>query len=319
MENKIKEFELENEFLKIKVTNFGASMMSFVEKQSGIDIILGFEFTKDYFLYKQYYIGAIIGRCANRIQNGQFELNEKMIKVSQNENKHSLHGGVDGISTKIFDGYKKENMLIFTLLDEDKSNGYPGNLYLTVLYQLIKNTCKVTFCGISDQDTIFNITHHPYFNLNGVGNILNHEMKIETDQVAFVDEQYITSNISMNVKDTVFDFTKFNEIGKQMNKNHSNIQLTQGFDHNYIFENMLPKKMATLKTKKLCLEIYSDLPHLHVYSANFLKTNQYGKYAGICLECQYYPNAVHYKNRIQPILKAFHQQMHFIEYKVERN
>lgn len=317
MKNKLETFELENEYLKIKVTNIGASMMSFVEKQGGVDLILGYEKEEDYIKFKQYYMGAIIGRCANRIQNGQFELNDEKIQVSQNENNHSLHGGVHGISTKIFEGYQKENKLIFTLMDENMSNGYMGNLYLTVVYQLIENRCKVTFCGISDQDTIFNITHHPYFNLNGYGNIFDHELKIESSQVSLIDEQGLSKNDSIDVKDTAFDFMKFKKIGEQLNKSHENMKKANGFDHNYIFETVQSKKMATVQTNQLRLIISSDLPDLHLYSANSLNY-PYDQYAGICLECQYYPNALHYPNRIQPILRAFQKQMHFIEYKVER-
>lgn len=316
---KIKLYTLENEFLKIQAMTLGATLTQMIEKKSGINCILSFENPKSYLLHQDTYMGAIIGRCANRIKNGSFYLNEQKFEVSKNENEHSLHGGKEGFSYQHFHATTLENKLIFTYFDHDGMNGYWGNLMTSIIYELIENRLKITILGISDQDTLFNITHHPYFNLNGFDDILDHELQIETDKVALVNEDLCSSNITQYVYHSAFDFTTFKKIGTQLMLSHPNLLITDGFDHNYVFEHLDMKKMATLKTEKLQLTLYSDLPDLHVYTANHLDAYPYSKHDGICLECQYYPNAIQYPNRLQPILKAFQIQQHIIEYQIERN
>jgi aldose 1-epimerase len=267
------------------------------------------------------YIGATVGRTANRIGKGQFTLNGVNYQIPVNNGPNSLHGGIEGFSFKIFDTEIKEDSIVFTYFSKDMEEGYPGNLTLTVEYKICKNSLKYMFSYECDQDTIVNITNHAYFNCNGEGSILNHELTIHTDKVALVDEDGMTTDQVINVKNTAFDFTKPAVIFEKLSMGHENITLAKGYDHNYVFENMNVKEMATLKGTWLQLDVVSDLPGMHVYSGNFLDgeckgkyNDYYGEKSAICFECQYYPNSINYEGFIQPILRKGEKKTHFMEY-----
>ena len=46
------------------------------------------------------YLGASVGRYANRIANAQFELGERTIHLVANQGKHQLHGGKEGFDKR---------------------------------------------------------------------------------------------------------------------------------------------------------------------------------------------------------------------------
>lgn len=319
MKNDICCHTIENEYISVTVMNMGAALVSFVDKKSGIDIVLGFDSYEGYLDQQGSYMGATIGRCANRIANGCFVLNGKEYHLSKNSFPHSLHGGYDNFSFKIFDMKKEKNAVLFTYYSKDHEEEYPGNLRLEVEYRLENHSLVYTFKGISDQDTIMNITNHSYFNLNGKGDILSHELKINTDRVALNDEHALATEKIIHVKDTAFDYQNFHQIGERLKIGHEN--LLDGYDHNYVFENTDIKEMAVLKNDYMLLQVTSDLLDMHLYTANHLngtlkgKNNQvYQKHAGICFECQYYPNAINYDHVSKPVLVANHPMTHFIRY-----
>ncbi|WP_071442351.1 aldose epimerase family protein [Traorella massiliensis] len=318
MKNNICYYTLENEYISAVIMNMGATLVSFADKKSGVDIVLGFDSYEGYLDQQGSYMGATVGRCANRIANGHFILNGKEYHLSKNSAPHSLHGGIQNFSFKIFDAKQEGNKVLLTYFSKDHEEGYPGNLKLEVEYRLENHSLVYTFKGISDQDTIMNITNHSYFNLNGEGDILSHELQINTDRVALNDENSLATEKIINVKGTVFDFQEFHQIKECLKRDGYHVD---GYDHNYVFENFDMKKMAMLKNDHLLLEVTSDLPDMHLYTANHLdgtlkgKKNQcYQKYAGICFECQYYPNAINYEHVFQPILLANQPMKHFIKY-----
>ena len=316
-------YVLENEDLKVGVTDLGATLVAFIDKKTGIDIVYGFEDASGYETQHGSYIGATVGRTCNRIGKGTFTLNGKEYHVPINNGPNSLHGGIEGFSFKKFDTELKENAVVFTYVSKDGEEGYPGNLTLTVEYKLCKNSLKYTWSGICDQDTLFNITNHSYFNCNGEGTILNHTLKINTDKVALLDKDGMATDQVLDVKGTAFDFTQEQVIFERLEMGHENLKIASGYDHNYVFENLDVKEMCTLKGDTLQLDIISDCPDMHVYGGNFLDGECKGKYgdyyqakSAICFECQYYPNAINYEGFYKPILKANERKTHFMEYVV---
>ena len=314
-------YTIENDEIKVSVSDLGATLVKFIDKKSGIDIVYGFDDASDYEKYQDTYMGAMVGRCVNEIRNGQFVLNNQVFNISKNKDNHSMHGGYEGLSFKKFDAQIKENSIIFTYLSKDKEEGYPGNLEISVEYKICKNCLRIMFSGISDQDTIFNLSNHAYFNCNGEGSILDHTLKINSNLVSLVDEKGMTTEQIINVNNIAFDYTKENIIYERLLQNHENLVFTNGYDHNYVFESLNVKEMATLKGECLQLDIISDLPNMHVYTANYLNGEIKGKYnqyyqskSALCFECQYYPNAINYNHFIKPILKANEKKTHFIEY-----
>ena len=313
-------------------TNFGASLKSWVIKLNDktiVDIVLGY---KNEINYKTnpLYLGSIAGRYANRISNGRVNLNNINVNLTQNDNGNHLHGGHKGFSSKHWDIVDhKTNTLILSLESKDQDENYPGTLKTTVSYTINDlNELKVEFHAFSDMDTIINLTQHSYFNLNGNigGDILDHKIKINSNQITEIDNQLIPTGKFLDVKDTPLDLRNFTRIGKMINQNFQQINFAKGYDHNFVLSNNKAKnikKVAELigdKTKiKMCVK--TDLPGLQFYSGNFLDGSYEGKNgfkltrnSGLCLEPQYFPDSPNHTHFPSTILKKGDVYAHNIIY-----
>ena len=312
--------------------SYGASLKSWnfeLKDNNTVDIVLGYG---DEINYKSnpLYLGCIAGRYANRIANGQFLLNGKLVKLTQNDNGNHLHGGQKGFSSKLWDVVEhKTNTLILSLESRDQDENYPGTLKTTVSYTINDlNELKVGFHAYSDMDTIINLTQHSYFNLNGnTGeDILNHKIKIDSNQITEIDHQLIPTGKFLDVKGTPLDLRKFTRIGKMINQNYQQINFAKGYDHNFVLSSNKTKeikKVAELigdKTKiKMCVK--TDLPGLQFYSGNFLDGSYEGKNgfklirnSGLCLEPQYFPDSPNNSHFPPTILKKGDVYAHNIIY-----
>lgn len=316
-------YTLDNDYLIVKVSTMGATLVSFIDKKTNKDIVLGYDDEKDYLLKTDYHIGATVARNANRMGRGKFSIDGVEYQISINDGENSLHSGVGDLS---FKGYKvkevDDNHIVLTVHDTDGSGGFPGDLDLEVTYKLEDNNLIYSFTGLCDKDSILNVTNHSYFNLDeGRNNILNHKLKVNTNKLA-LNTGSMASDKIINVKDTPFDFTEEKIIGDNFKMGHDNLS-NGGIDHNYVYETLNEKIMATYSNEELKLTITSDLPDMHIYTANYLgpvkgKNNlTYGQYDGICFECQYYPNGINYEGVIKPIIKANVPMKHFIKYTLE--
>ena len=313
-------YTIENEYLKVKVSNIGATLVSFLNKKTNIDIVLGFDHQQYYFKNSGPHIGATVGRNANRLDKGQFKIGSETYQLSINEDDRCLHSGVGDLSFRAYSlkEITKESITL-TLFDGDMSGGFPGNLNLEVSYKLNENNLEYSFNALSDKDSILNITNHSYFNLNGgINTIFDQELKINTDIVS-LNIGPMASEETIKVDDTAFDFKEYRNIKKTLDKGHSNLS-KNGLDHNYVFENMNYKEMAKLRNDKLELIVSSDLPDIHIYTANFLgdiigKNNiNYHDYYGICFEAQYYPNSLNYDKYLKPYIYKDKEVKHKIVY-----
>ena len=316
-------YTIENEYLRVKVSTVGATLVSFIDKKTNTDIVLGFDDQASYFKNTGSHLGATVGRNANRIADGSFVINGEKYQLSLNEPGICLHSGVGDLS---FRGYTlkelKEDEIVLSLFDGDMSGGFPGNLNLEVSYSLKNNQLIYSFTGLCDKDSILNITNHSYFNLNGgVDTVFDQELKVYTDKVA-LNVGPMASDEVINVKGTAFDFTALSKMNDVLSIGHSNLS-KGGLDHNYVFEDMSFKKMAELHSDKLSLTVESDLPGMHIYTGNYLghlegKNGRiYEDYYGICFECQYYPNGINYDNFIKPYIYKNIEVNHKIVYTLE--
>ena len=308
-------YDIENGHIKATISDLGATLIKLIDKKSGKDIVLGFDDEKQY-IDTKCYLGASVGRNANRIGNAEFKLNGKTYKLTVNDNMNQLHGGINNFvfqTWKVVD--KKDDSITFEIFSKDGDEGFPGNLTARVTYKLDNNNLIWSYSGKSDQDTIFNMTNHSYFNL-GDDNIFNHELKIYTDKYSPTDEYALTLDKAVDVAGTPYDFRDFTVIGNNISK------LENGIDNNYVFEKMGDKLMAELRYKDLQLKVYSDMPDMHLYTSGNLinctgKDNKtYKKFSAVCLECQFYPNGINYDSFIKPILKKGEEVTHYIKYEI---
>ena len=184
-------FEMKSDALEIVVTNFGGTILKILmpdnKGQKG-DVVLGYDEIKEY-QTRDAYLGALVGRVANRIRKGSFELNGKTYQLPINDGPNSLHGGIKGFSQKVFDAKIQGDSLVLSYLSCDGEEGYPGNLQQTATYTLEKDTLTIDYEATTDEDTLINLTNHSYFNLSGgEEDVQNHVLQLRSDRFACIDK-----------------------------------------------------------------------------------------------------------------------------------
>ena len=307
---------IQNDYLSVTVTDLGATLNRFVDRRTGIDIVLGFETEAEY-LRNGGHLGATVGRNANRIKDAQFTLNGEVYHLAKNNNQNNLHSGPDGFSFKLFTLEEKtDTKLVYTYFSPDGESGFPGNLNVKVIYELFEDTMTITYEGTTDKDTVLNMTSHAYFNL-GDENILDETLMVATDKYSPTDEFAMTLDEVLDTHGTAYDFSAPRKIGENVAK------LPTGIDNNYVYEEMGDKLIAVLSNDRLELDVYSDMPDMHLYTGYGVgpypgKYGQtYGRYQGVAMECQYYPNAINYDRFIKPVLKVGETRRNYIRYVVK--
>lgn len=301
----------------VKITDFGGIITELhVQDKHGqlADVTLGFDHLAPYGDRSPYF-GALIGRFGNRIANGKFVLDGKLIELPCNDGVNHLHGGVEGLHRVKWHASPFETDeslgLHLTYLSPDGEQGYPGNLSVTVSYELSNaNELHVRYHAVTDRATPVNLTQHAYFNLAGIGqktgditgDILGHEMMINADLYTPVSDSLIPTGSLAAVAGTPFDFRTPRSIGARIDDADEQLGHGKGYDHNYVLNKASPKELALAARVRdplsgRVLELWTQEPGLQFYSGNFLdgsltgKGSNYGHRSGFCLEPQHYPDS----------------------------
>ncbi|MCE4956024.1 aldose epimerase family protein [Macrococcoides caseolyticum] len=284
--------------LEVEVTDLGATITKIMLQSNNktIDVVLGFEQLEAYKKHTSCYFGGIIGRVANRIANGTFNIDGKTYQTEQNEANNTLHSGGDGYQLRRWKVTTiKENELSLELISPHLDQGFPGTLKVTVTYTVTEdNALKIAYHGHSNEVTVFNPTNHSYFNLNGhdSGSVMQHQLWLDSHYYSELDDENIPTGEHLEVKATPMDFTTL----KVIEENN-----TCGFDDNYVLnEPRLTHKCATLigNTTGIQMDVYTNMPCIQLYTGNGLDNVPgkdgviYNQYSGVCLETQFEPNSV---------------------------
>lgn len=270
------------------------------------DIVLGFD-TLEPYLAEHPYFGALIGRYANRIAEGKFNLEGKSYQLACNNRPNHLHGGNEGFDKKLWEAEARESeqgpQLVLRYLSADGEEGYPGNLQVEVTYTLTAQALTIDYLATTDTPTIINLTNHAYFNLAGSGTILDHEISLYADDYLPVDEHLIPEEFSAWVAGTAMDLRELKPIREYLQKEDEQIaRANGGFDHCWIRVRRPHKDgfVAELVEPRSgrSLQVYTTQPGIQFYTGNFLDgslTGKHGelyrKHAGLCLETQHYPDS----------------------------
>lgn len=319
---------LKNNYLEVEISEFGASIISIkTPDRHGkiVDVVLGYDDIEKYKRQTKY-IGATVGRCCNRIKNGLIEIDGTKYQLNCNDSKNHLHGGDIGFDKKIWNSKEIENGVELNYISEDGEENYPGQLDVKVTYTLKENSLVINYKATTNKTTICNLTNHTYFNLNGYGNILQHQVQILADYFTENNQESIPTGKIIPVENTPMDFRNPQYIEKDINNEYYQIQYAKGFDNNWVLNNYNGeiRKIATAYSKLSGIELVvsTDLPGLQFYSGNFLDGAENGKnnipiknHSGFCLECQYFPDAFNHKNFPQPVLRVGEVYNKTIEYK----
>jgi aldose 1-epimerase len=277
------------------------------------DVVLGFD-TLDGYVNPTYvkgcpYFGALIGRYGNRIGGAKFTLEGQTYTLAGNNNGNSLHGGLKGFDKVVWTAKPSVGVhgpqLVLAYVSKDGEEGFPGNLEVTAIYTLTEdNALKLEFTARTDKPTVCNLTHHSYFNLAGQGNgdILGHQVYINSDKTTPVDAGLITTGDLADVTGTPFDFRKPTAIGAHINDANTVLQYGPGYDHNWVINKPFGEFGLQARVEEPAsgrvLEVWSDEPALQFYAGNFLDGSLTGKggkvyqrRTGFCMEPQHYPDS----------------------------
>jgi aldose 1-epimerase len=267
--------------LVVRLTNYGGIIMSILapdrEGRLG-NVVLGHDSVDDY-RHNPTYLGAIIGRVANRIANARFTLDGSVYQLSANDRQHSLHGGSKGFDQVVWNAEGLPGGVRLTHRSPDGDQGYPGNLDVTVIYSVtLENELVVDYQATTDRATPVNLTQHSYFNLAGSGNILGHVLELAADAMTPVDDTLIPTGEIRPVAATAFDFRLPRPIAAE-------------YDHNFVIRREEPGLVRAARLEDpgsgRTLEVYTTEPGIQVYTGKFLAN----PHTGVTLETQHFPDS----------------------------
>lgn len=297
--------------VQMQVSNFGGRIISlFVPDKNGKveDIVLGHDSISKYINYQgERCLGPVVGRFANRIAKGQFEIDGVQYQLPLNNNGQTLHGGPNGLDMKVWTvDSVSNNKIHLSYLSPDGEEGFPGNLSIKMVYELTpKNEFKITYQATTDKPTVVNLSHHSFFNLKGEGNgtINDHVLTINASNITPVDSVLIPTGELMSVEGTPFDFRQGVAIGERVNTDNQQLKNGGGYDHNWVLNRNTTNDVELAATlyepvSGRVMEVWADQPGIQFYGGNFLDGKVIGKYGkahnyreAVALETQKFPDS----------------------------
>ncbi|MBO4378119.1 MAG: galactose mutarotase [Clostridia bacterium] len=315
----------------VALTDLGARLVSvFVPDRNGKleDVCIGFDDASVYETKVGASVGATIGRVANRIGGAAFELNGKKYTVPANDGPNCLHGGPKGFHTYMWQAECHEgaqaDYISFRLESKDGDAGFPGTMQIETIFAWTEeNELCISYHAIADQDTLCNLTNHAYFNMDACGNTLDHSIQINADLITVTDDALIPTGEELDVTGLSADLRKPVTLRDGMSRgaDFPLIIKKNGYDFNYRLQGDGFRSAAVLRgavsgrklhvcTTEPCIQLYTG-QHFDIDGHNGC---HYGPWAGIALETQHHPDAIHHENFpsvVLPAGKAFSSQTVF--------
>jgi aldose 1-epimerase len=311
--------------IEVSIISFGAAVQSIrvPDKRGSMDnVVLGHDDLGSYVKQRNYF-GATVGRYANRISHARFPLAGQTVELSANDGANALHGGHDGFDRRNWKleayGTQPTPFAIFTLVSPDGDQGYPGEMHVSVRYEVTSDrSLRMTFEATCNRQTIVNLTHHGFFNLDGseCPDILGHTLAIQADRYLPITRALIPLGGPVTVADSPFDFRTSARIGERVKIADAQVTLARGFDHNFCIE---PAPQGVVRhaarladpTSGRVMDLYTDQPGLQFYSGGYLGDTLPAiggivppRYGALCLEPQAWPDSPNQQSYPSPILEA---------------
>ncbi|MBB1306359.1 MULTISPECIES: aldose epimerase family protein [Pseudoalteromonas] len=286
----------DGENLTAEILPFGAIIKSIKFKKQEMTLSVD---DPQYYLENPFYLGATVGRYANRIAKGRFSLSGTQYQLEANNGPNSLHGGVKGFNKVLWQVTKQtESEVELYYCSPDGEQGFPGELQVWQTISAKNGELTLHFKALTNKETLVNFTNHCYFNLDGSSSINEHLVQINTDRYLPIDTTSIPLNEAALVCGTCFDFTKPAQVGEALSAVHPQLEAGNGFDHCYIFnDDSSLKTMATLTSPhtNVSLTLKSTQPGMQLYTANFVGSPFKARQA-LCFEAQNWPDAPNREN-----------------------
>ena len=273
------------------------------------DVALGFDNLTAY-LANPSYLGALIGRCANRIGNGRVDIDGVTYLLSRNSGREMLHGGDGGFHKALWTvEAAAPDRLHLSLESPDGDQGFPGALRVDAVYSLSADSgLRLDFEATTSRPTIVNLTSHAYWNLagDGMGDVLDHELQVDADAFTPMNERFLPTGEIRPIDGTPFDFRAAAPLRERVAYlGDAQIALARGIDHNFVLRGDLERPLARAAqlsdpTSGRVIEVFTTEPGLQVYTGNGMENGPAGKsgrpyprWGGVALETQPFPDAPH--------------------------
>ena len=323
--------------LSVSILNYGGILQSIKTPDlSGniSDILLGYD-NLDGYLEDESYMGAVIGRFANRIAGGTFVLDNIAYPLTKNDGINCNHGGEVGFNRVVWEAEKidsgKGEMLLLSHTSPHGDQGFPGNLSVGILYDLNDdNELNIRIRAMSDRKTVINISLHPYFNLSGApaSDLVTHSLSIEARKYLPINEHMVPTGEIRSVANSDFDFQNEIPIRSRIVGDNPHVAIAGGFDHCFVINkpNGSLRSMAVLEDVESgrSLTLSSNAPAMQLYTGNFLNGSVKGKggspfnkWQAVCLEPEEYPNSPRESKFPPSVLEANDEYDHQIRYKFD--
>ena len=254
------------------------------------------------------FLGALIGRYANRIAGGRFTLDGVVHRTPLNDGKNSLHGGPAGFDTRVWSATEIRDAagvgVRLTLVSPDGDQGFPATVTTEVTYRLeARDRLSIVYRATADAPTVLNLTNHTYWNLagEGAGDVYGQSLVLNASRFCPTDENLIPSGDPAPVDGTPFDFRRATEIGARIDTPDPQLAIGSGYDHNWVLDRTDPPSFAARAHDPVSgrqLTMWTTEPGLQFYSGNFLTADligasgrPYHRGAGFALEPQHFPDS----------------------------
>ncbi len=321
-------YTIENETVRLRVSDHGASLVSCVYKPAMTDIVQG---GTDVSAYEGVlrYMGGSIGRVCNRIAKGTFELDGHVYHVPVNNGPNALHGGTEGFSDRLWDTEVRDDRVIFRLFSPDGDMRFPGDLEVTVTYALAEYGYSFSYEGKAAADTLFAMTNHAYFNLEGPGSVsvLDHTVQSDAAYYYTVDADGLTVGSRLSVEGTPMDFRQAHTLGERIEEDFEALKNASGYDHHYVLAGSGMRHAAACAGGGIRMDVYTDLPGFHLYTGNFLdgscvcgkEGGTFPRRSSVCFETQFCPNAQELPDAEAPVLRKGEHCKYTTQYHLSLN
>lgn len=309
---------LRSESLEVDVSSFGAALVAVRVKSKGewVDVLMGYESLERYTSGGKPNFGSVVGRCANRIAGGTFELDGETYTLDRNNGPNHLHGGTEGFWQRAFDVVREsEAEVTLALAEPDGAMGYPGKVDVRVTYEVRGNELHFRYEGETDKPTLLSLTNHGYWNLKGhhAGDVLDHKLMVAGSKTTAVDGTLAITGELPSVDGTGLDFRGEPRLLREAVDQGGPIDVNMCLDKPEGQEEVLAARVVG--PNGITMDVWTDQVGLQVYTGNFIgqaehpetwwhgKGANWEKFGAICLEPQLWPDGIHQKHFPSPVLR----------------
>ncbi len=310
-------YDISDGRLAVTVLDHGATLQSV--RFDGVEVVLGYA---DIGSYERNggYLGATVGRCANRIRGGRFSLNGKEYQLDLNEDGIiHLHGGISALDRQMWRVEEcGEKAITLSVADIGAAHGYPGDMRITVTFRLENETLNISYTAVCTEDTPVNLTNHAYFTPNGIGSGKTHDVELRLNASHFIpidDRRIPLPGAPRPVEGTMFDFRVRKPIGRDMGGFDLQRLVAGGYDHSFCIDGEGYREFCEMYGPRTGILItgYTDQPAVQFCNGTLLDTtdgrpdlgvDRYAIYEGFCLETQHHPDSPNRPEYPSTVLKA---------------